>query len=229
MSYGITTTNRFNEKVLGTEEPLFVKKREGILTNSGFAGTPEYTNNYFYKFYRTGGAVATGNEIVLYDIGTENHIAFPPATDPENLGDIMYQNSTLRYVVMEPRDLLDTPTGYGAACFNSAGECTYSTSELLCSISGGFIERDWDYIGQKSIYGGPNPLQPNLITGSNSSIIIIGQTPSLNGGWILSATFYDGSPNIGIQLITKRFDVFDFSLPFDIRFAQDFNSLYGNG
>lgn len=229
MSYGFLTANQYGEKVLNAEEPLYVKVREGVLASSGYAGTPRYTTQYFYKFYKTGGAVATGSEIVLYDIGTYNHIAFPPPTDLGNLGEIMYVKPTLRYVVMAPRDVLDNPTGYGAACYNSNGECTWSTNELLCAITGGFVRRQWSGIGQDSIGFGYNPIQPNLVTGSNSSIIIIGNTPSMLGAHILSLMFYDNGDYPHISLSTQRFDKFDFFLPFNITFAQDMNALVGSG
>lgn len=130
MSYGFIITNTNDQTVINDSEPLFVRKRSGTLSNSGT------TNLGIYKFFYSGGASATSEEIVLFSCSVGSWISFNlPLGDNDYFGDLCSDQSTLSYSVFGPRNDLPTPTGYGMAVFNSSGQTMWDSESVLTRVN----------------------------------------------------------------------------------------------
>ncbi len=214
MAYGFQSTNNEGQTIVGIEEPVYVEVRSGTLTNSGYAGAvPAFegqvaatSTNTMYKFYITGNAVTTGDEIVFWHCGYHNWVGFPSPTFSGSMGDITAESSTLNYTVMAPRS--DNPgptTGYGAAVYDASGNCLWDSESLATRIVGGYIRRNWTGLGSASLSTGGTdiPYQPNMVTGTGSAVVRINAA-------------YANTNQEGYYLLCVRFtglDTWTFSTP----------------
>lgn len=227
MSYGIEAFNENGEQVLSTNRIVYVKKREGLLFSSEFADEANSTG-VFYKHYITGGAVTSGEEILMFDAEEGVPIGFPPRSDPETLGEVMYPKQNLRYVVMAPRVTLPAPTDAEAAVFDENGNCIWDSDSAVVRISGGLTRRNLTR-GFERVFV-PGEFAPNLVTASHSSLIIDGADPLNPGAYIVCLTFNDSTDGVNsyIDIQDQQFAAFS-AFGFKVEFEFTLSVLYGYG
>lgn len=209
MAYGFRATNGDNETVINDQEPLAVLTRTGSVT-------PYQSRSGIWQYRDNAGMLPVGTELPLTVVPIGSFIMRSEGYSSGSLsGDYSSNMNPLNYAMFGPRTVLPNPTGYGAAVYNSDGNCVWdSTTTTARIVSAGRIPA------------------ASMVIGFSTTIPSTANAIYMQGGTI--AIWNNTADRIGMRATRTSSSIWTFSMsPYGTSssgstttFAKDFHYLF---